>query len=85
MRNAIIFTHYALRTTHYESRYYVYKNRARYQVYRAISNARLKSLRILHLRPIKLLVSECPVLARGLMGFLILGRASRLDAFSAYL
>jgi len=40
-------------------------------------------LRRLHHRPIKVLVSDRPYSLNG-MGGLILGRASRLDAFSGY-
>ena len=49
---------------------------------RPISTGRLNTLPCVHLRPIYLVVSEGPYSLR--MGDLILGRASRLDAFSAY-
>ena len=46
--------------------------------YRAISTARLRTSPPLHLRPIEVIVFDRP------RGDLILGPASRLDAFSAY-
>ena len=49
---------------------------------RPISTGRLNTLPCVHLRPIYLVVSEGPYSLR--MGSLILGRASHLDAFSAY-
>ena len=53
------------------------------QAARTISTASLKPSRVLHSRPINLVVFEGPLaLARG---YLILRRASRLDAFSGYL
>ena len=51
---------------------------------RPISTARLNPLRDLHLRPIKQIVFLWPYSSRGRMGDLVLGRASRLYAFSAY-
>ena len=51
---------------------------------RPISTARLNPLRDLHLRPIKQVVYLWPYSFRGRMGDLVLGRASRLYAFSAY-
>ena len=50
----------------------------------AVSTARLNGLPRLHLRPIKLVVSQRPYPVNP-VGDLILGRASRLDAFSGYL
>ena len=49
----------------------------------AISNATLKRLPALHVRPINLLVWQGPYPVNP-VGNLISGRASRLDAFSAY-
>ena len=51
-----------------------------------ISTAQLNTLLYLHLPPIKLVVYQrsYPLPLRGRMGDLILGRASHLDAFSAY-
>src|SRR3954468_15482759 len=54
------------------------------QTSRAISTARLKRLRAVHLRPINLVVSQGPsgtLRSRSV----ILGRVSHLDAFSGYL
>ena len=48
-----------------------------------ISTGRLNTLRCLHHRPIEVLFSDHPYSLDG-MGGLFLGRASRLDAFSAY-
>ena len=50
----------------------------------AVSTARLNGLPRLHLRPIQLVVSQRPYPVNP-VGDLILGRASRLDAFSGYL
>jgi hypothetical protein len=50
---------------------------------RPISTGRLNALPRLHLRPINLVVCEGPYLVDP-VGDLILGRASHLDAFSAY-
>lgn len=50
---------------------------------RPISTGWLNTLRCLHHRPIKVLFSDRPYSLSG-MGGLILGRASRLDAFSGY-
>src|SRR5205809_637213 len=50
---------------------------------RPISTGRLNTLPCLHLRPINLVVCEGPYLVDP-VGDLILGRASHLDAFSAY-
>src|SRR5581483_2833517 len=51
---------------------------------RPISTGRLNTLPCVHLRPINLVVCEGPYLVDP-VGDLILGRASHLDAFSAYL
>ena len=53
------------------------------QASRPISTGQLNALLHLHFRPINLVVSEGP-LATEVEGYLILGWASRLDAFSAY-
>src|SRR5262245_43584683 len=53
------------------------------QSHRPISTGRLNALPRLHLRPINLVVCEGPYLVDP-VGDLILGRASHLDAFSAY-
>ena len=53
------------------------------QAERAISSGELNPLPDLHIRPINLVVFQGPSYPRGL-GDLILGRASRLYAFSAY-
>ncbi len=50
---------------------------------RPISTARLNALLRVHLRPIKLVIYQRPYPLNG-VGDLILGRASCLDAFSAY-
>ncbi|RJQ56598.1 MAG: hypothetical protein C4521_00240 [Actinobacteria bacterium] len=50
---------------------------------RPISTARLNTLLCLHLQPINLVVYEGSY-SVDRMGDLILGRASRLDAFSGY-
>src|SRR5256886_12601501 len=51
---------------------------------RPISTGRLNTSPCLHLRPINLVVCEGPYRVNP-VGDLILGRASHLDAFSAYL
>ena len=53
------------------------------QASRPISTGKLNALPHLHLRPINLVVSEGPSAAFA-EGYLISGRASCLDAFSAY-
>ena len=53
------------------------------QASRPISTGKLKTLLLLHFRPINLVVSEGPSAAEA-EGYLIFGWASRLDAFSAY-
>ena len=50
---------------------------------RLISTGRLKASQPLHPRPIYLVVSQVPY-SLPRMGYLILGQASHLDAFSAY-
>jgi len=50
---------------------------------RCISTGRLNPSQGLHLRPIKPLFSRAPYLVCP-VGSLILGQASRLDAFSGY-
>ncbi len=49
-----------------------------------ISTGRLNALLRLHLRPIEQVVSLFPYARLKRVGCLILGRASRLDAFSGY-
>jgi hypothetical protein len=53
------------------------------QAARVISTGRLNALPRLHVRPINLVVYQDPAVPFG-TGDLILGRAWRLDAFSAY-
>ena len=54
------------------------------QASRMISNGRLNASPRLHRRPIDQLVWLVPSVESSSMGHLILGRASRLDAFSGY-
>ena len=54
------------------------------KVHSSVSIARLKRLRALHLQPIKLVVYKRTYVSYDTRN-LILGSASRLDAFSGYL
>ena len=49
-----------------------------------VSTGQLRRFRALHLRPINLVVFQGALVARRQHGILILGWASRLDAFSGY-
>ena len=61
------------------------KSKGQYgQASRQISNGRLNMLPCLHRHPINQLVSLAPLVELNSMGHLILGWASRLDAFSGY-
>ena len=54
------------------------------QAERAISTGQLNALLHLHTQPINVVVSDGPLGESSSQGNLILGGASRLDAFSAY-
>ena len=54
------------------------------QASRLISTGRLNPLQDLHLRPINLVIYEEPSVPIAREGYLILGWASHLDAFSGY-